>query len=152
MDRDIILSKKVNETTTISFHDKCRKIAGDRWYVEILCKITVIASENLWKEVSENDPHLLSCIRQKIGNELTYSISRIKNFVDEKQKDTLSLEIMKQMEDNLMQYFKMESFETKLFEKIYQEERVACLAAKNMEESPPDASDDEPADFSHLFR
>ena len=144
----------VNATTTISFHDESRKITGDRWFIEIICTVHVSVSEDLWKDVSGNDPHLLACIRENIGSKLTYSISRTKNFVDEKEKQALSLEIVKQIEDNLLEYLELPSFKTKLFEKRFQEERLNCLAGKNMEEPPSvaDNDDDEPTDFSHLFK
>ncbi len=150
----IIADKMIRDGISISFYDRSRKIAGDRWQVELVGEVEVQVSETFWAAVDESDADLLDCVRKKIGNRIHFSMSRIRNFVDQDEKQTVFDEMFRRFEENVLQYLDNPNFSQKLFVKHFNEAREKCLSKGYQTPEPDQPGDEEqgPADFSHLFK
>jgi len=150
----IIADKKIRDGISITFYDRSREIVGDRWQVELVGEMEIPVSETFWAAVSENDADLLDCVRKKIGNRIHFSVSRIRNFVDQDEKQPLIDEMVRRFEKNIMHYLDSPDFSQKLFVKNFNEARDKCIAERYRTSEPdqPEDEDQGPADFSHLFK
>jgi hypothetical protein len=146
--------RKTGNIMTINFIDRSRKIAGDRWLVELVGELEIPITENFWTVVSENDIDLLDCIRKKLGDRLQFSISRIRNFVADSEKEAVSAELISRFEENILPYMDKPDFVRKLFMKKFNEARDKCTSDQytSPNDAQPVEEDDGPADFSDLFK
>lgn len=152
MSQKIIHTKKLDDIT-ISFIDNSRPVAGDRWYIEIVCNATLPCTAELWTTVPDSDTMLLDCIQNAMGTHLLFSITRSRIFIADDTKDSIVNELIKQVDENILHYVNKQSFRNKLFEKKYQEARERCLTATTDKEiSAEIQEEEEPVDFSHLFK
>jgi len=150
----ILAGKKIRDGISITFYDHSREIVGDRWQVELVGEMEIPVTETFWAVVHESDADLLDCVRKKIGNRIYFSISRIRNFVDQNEKQPVIDEMVQGFEENIMHYLDNPDFSRKLFVKNFTAAREKCMAER-YRTSEPDQSDDadqDPADFSHLFK
>jgi hypothetical protein len=149
-----IADKKTRDGISITFYDRSREIVGDRWQVELTGEVEIPVSETFWAAVSENDGDLLDCVRKKIGNQIHFSVSRIRNFVDQAEKQPLLDEMVRRFEENIMHYLDSPNFTQKLFVKYFNEAREKCLfeGYRTPEPDQPEDEDQGPADFSRLFK
>lgn len=151
----IIAEKKIRDGIAITFFDRSRKIAGDRWLVELVGEVEVPVAECFWTAVDERDEDLLNCVRKELGDRLTFSLSRVRNFVDHEDKQKILDEMVRRFEENIMQYLDTPNFSEKLFVKQYKEVKEKCIATGYHPQPPGPSEEDEeqgPADFSHLFK
>ena len=150
----IIADKKIRDGISITFYDRSREIVGDRWQVELAGEVEIPVSETFWTAVHESDGDLLNCVRKKIGNRLHFSVSRIRNFVDQEDKQPVLDEMVRRFEENIMHYLDSPNFTQKLFVKNFNEAREKCIAERNQAALPdqPEDEDQGPADFSDLFK
>ena len=138
----------------INFIDRSRKIAGDRWLVELIGEMEIPIAQDLWDPVSESDHDLLDCIRKKLGDRLQFSISRIRNFVADDDKEDVLNELISRFEENIVPYTNKPDFVRKLFMKNFNEARKKCLTHRHTAQQDKETAveDEGPADFSDLFR
>ena len=146
--------QKIGNVMAMNFIDHSRKIAGDRWLVELVGEMDIPITQNLWAAVSENDAILLDCIRKKLGGRLRFSISRIRNFVADNEKEAVLNELLSRFEENILPYMDKPDFVQKLFMKNFNEARNKCASDRNTAPSAaqPAEEDEGPADFSDLFK
>jgi hypothetical protein len=149
-----IADKKIGDNISITYFDRSRKITGDRWLVELTGEVEVAVSETFWATVHEPDSDLLECIRKRIGDHIHFSISRNRNFVDEKEKQKIFAELFGRFEENVAQYLDSPDFSHKLFVKHFNEAKEKCQTEgyRTPEPELPEDEDQGPADFSHLFK
>lgn len=149
-----IAEKKIRDGIAVTFYDRSRKIAGDRWLVELVGKAEVSVAEHFWSAVDEKDEKLLACVRKELGNRLTFSLSRVRNFVDQEEKQQTLDEMIRRFEENILQYLDAPNFSQKLFVKQYNDAKKKCITEGYRPPQPaqPDDEDLGPADFSHLFK
>ena len=138
----------------INFIDRSRKIAGDRWLVELVGEMEIPFAKDLWDPVTESDHDLLDCIREKLGDRLRFSISRIRNFVADDEKEDVLNELISRCEENIVPYTNKPDFVRKLFMKNFNEARKKCLTDRHTAQQDEETAveDEGPADFSDLFR
>ena len=149
-----IADKKIRDGISITYYDRSREIAGDRWLVELVGEMEVPVSETFWAAVRESDGDLLDCVRKEIGNRIHFSVSRVRNFVDQEEKQTVLDEMVRRFEENIMHYLDSPDFSQKLFVKNFNEAREKCLSEEYRTPKPDQPEDENqgPADFSHLFK
>ena len=149
-----IADKKIRDGISITYYDRSREITGDRWQVELVGEMEIPVSETFWAAVHESDGDLLDCVRKKIGNRIHFSVSRIRNFVDQEKKQQVLDEMVRRFEENIMHYLGNPDFSQKLFVKYFNEAREKCLSKgyRTPEPDQPEDEDQGPADFSHLFK
>jgi flagellar motor switch protein FliG len=149
-----ITSQTKGNAISITYSDRSRKIAGDRWLVELVGEMETPITQNFWAAVSEDDALLLECIRKNLGDRLQFSISRIRNFVAVHEKEAVFNELLDRFEKNIAPYMDKPDFVRKLFMKNFNEARKRCVADRDTAQGDmQDVEEDEgPADFSDLFK
>jgi len=149
-----ITGRKTGKVISMNFIDRSRKIAGDRWLVELVGEMDIPITQDFWAAVSENDAHLLHSIQKKLGDRLRFSISRIRNFVADDDKEAVLDELMSRFEENILPYMDTPDFVRKLFMKNFNEARKKCIADRYISpnDAQPAGEDEGPTDFSDLFK
>lgn len=150
-----IIDKKIAGNIRVRFYDRSRPIAGDRWLVKLDCEAVIPAAGEFWGQVDEEDKEILACTQKKIGANLTFSVSRERNFIAEQERQSVLDELMRRVEENIMHYLDNPEFPRKLFAKQYKSAKEKCLLEKyyrnkTIDQSPED--DDGEVDFSELFK
>jgi len=150
-----ITGQKSGNVISMNFIDRSRKIAGDRWLVELVGEMEIPITQNLWTAVSEKDALLLDCIQKKLGDRLRFSISRVRNFVADSEKKAVLDELLSRFEENLLPYMDKPDFVQKLFMKNFNEARNKCVSDRHTSQREAQTAKEEdegPADFSDLFK
>ncbi len=148
-----LFQKKISDSMTLVCYDNSQVVAGDRWLIEISCKVIIKNKKEFWTSICEEDTELLECIKEKIGQELVYSFLKKKFFVDDSEKETVLYKLVDQMKENTMQYISHPEFPMNFFTQQYNLVRDECLTLNDQKHNVTKADkNDEPADFSHLFK
>lgn len=147
---------ELNNNLSVSLYDLSRKVAGDRWLIRIKCIATAGLPEEFFKKKleAEDDPGLVDDIKEKFGGTLSFEMSRELNFVDENDKDGVTVYLMDSLRNNTIDYIGRESFLDKLLAKKYEEFRREILTGRELglTDQEEDDEDEGPADFSACFR
>lgn len=148
---ETLVEKKLANGLAFIITDRSRLIAGDRWYLNIVCEVSLPLTDAHFADCGEDTPALSGQIRQLMGAELKLELSQERNFVDDAVKDDLSQELLARITDNITDYLAAESFPSRLFASRYREAKKNCLL--NMARGVDIPADDEvgPADFSACF-
>lgn len=147
-----VTGQKIGNVVSINYIDRSRKIVGDRWLVELVGEMDIPITETFWAAVSENDVDLLDCIQKKLGDRLRFSISSIRNFVADDEKEAVFNELISRFEENIAPYMDKPDFVQKLFLKNFNDARGKCVSdwyPPQSDEEPEEV--ESPADFSDLF-
>lgn len=144
--------QKIGNVASINYIDRSRRIAADRWLVELVGEMEVPITEAFWAAVSENDVDLLDCIRKKLGDRLRFSISRTRNFVADDEKEAVFNELLSRFEENIAPYMDRPDFVQKLFIRNFNKAREKCVSDWYPPQGDEEPEEGEgPADFSDLF-
>ena len=70
----------------LSFYDESKKIAGDRWQVNLTARIQILMDQVHFTRI---DSEKISEIIKEIGEKINYEKKLVRNFVAEKQKEEI---------------------------------------------------------------
>ncbi|WP_136806940.1 hypothetical protein [Desulfosediminicola flagellatus] len=134
----------------VRFYNESRRVAGDRWQVNVRYDAVVPVSEAFWSLVS-GEPELIDEIRATLGSEIVLTNLNERNFISEEEKEPLIAEIVNRARENMLGYFADPSFPESYFKRRFKEAREE-IERKKREVWVEDNDDtEEPDDFSHLF-
>ncbi len=88
MEPQPIETRRLKNGLTLTIHDLSRKVAADRWRVELSARIT-ISVEECWFGPALPAPAGLSDMRAALGEAARIEYRDIRNFVDEREKTVL---------------------------------------------------------------
>jgi hypothetical protein len=147
-----LLEQKLDNRTVLALYDRSRQIAGDRWVIRIHGEARFPMDPNFFSHIDEEDPELLSMVKERLGNELVFTLSRERNFVSEEEKEQLISELVGKVRANLTGYLGLPEFPEKLFRKQYEEQkRKAIIDREIMSRREAAAEEEFPADFPSCF-
>jgi hypothetical protein len=145
--------KKLDNGVYVQVTDQSRQVAGDRWYIKIVCRITMPIKEGIIKLRGDDDsPELLARISDRIGDEAKKDFVLERNFVDEAIKEEVSEELLSRIKDNIKGYLSMEKFPSHFLDSCYDEARLACQTMTEQPFAEQSGGDEGPADFSGCFK
>ncbi len=147
-----ILEKTLTNDLNVKITDHSRLIAADRWYIKIVCEVSLTLGGDHFADCREDDPELFGLIRHRIGDVIRMELVQERNFVDTAVKEDIVRELLTRISENMTGYLSSESFPGRLFDMRYDEARKACLVDLARGDDNYEAGDDEPADFSACFR
>lgn len=130
--------------------DASRQVAGDRFNIRLICKLTV-PIRDLWFSGMTECPDTVMIIRKRLGETLEFQIEKQRNFVAESEKDEIVAELVGQIHTNLGEYLSSDRFPEKLFAARYKEEKEKAARAEFDEVIDSQEEDEGPADFSSCF-
>jgi len=112
----LISTFSLENNLLISFYDGSKKIAGDRWQVNLTARIQILTAQ---VQFTRMDPEKRSEIIQVVGEQINYEKKLIRNFVGEKQKE----ETVKALYESFLQitrpYFSHRQFAERFVIKTY---------------------------------
>ena len=148
---NIIKAIDLDNGMKVTVSDESGKVAGDRWLVKVRCEAQMATAHHLDKVVE--DTELLDPIGREMGGHVRFVLHKERNFVDEKHKNDVVDESVKQIMNNIERYLASESFPARLFDQRYTEARNMVLTRRQSEQKVDSTWDDDdgPADFSGLF-
>lgn len=154
---EILEQRSLDNGMSLTLSDLSRKVAGDRWLVRVVWEAVIPVAEDLFSRLPETDPLLHSAVREGLGQSITFSVARERNFVADGDRAAMVDSLRQQGLANMLSYLSSPLFPEKLFLRRYEEETQACLLARHLaaqqQERDSQAGDDgEPADFSACFR
>ena len=143
--------KKLDNGLLVRIEDHSRKVAGDRWYIKLVCTASMDVDREKLKACGNGDPELLSRISEHIGQEISKDFLLERNFVDDRDKDGVVEELLSRIKENINIYLAAERFPEFMLTDRYQEASKICRTLVGRME-PEDPVDEEgPADFSACF-
>ena len=138
---------------TVSFRDESKKMAADRWLIKLKCEASLPLTESYFDHLSLDDTDFLIFLRERLGSNLSYVISKERTFVDEKNKDKIYGDMLTELQENTVSYIGSSLFPQKLFESHFEKLKKEYAVKKEMDMLEEDAEDDDgPADFSACFQ
>ena len=131
----------------ISFHDESRPVAGDRWFVRLVCRIEVpVLESDLPVENGEGE-----ALREALGRSVGVEFIRERNFIAAPEKEAVLHGLLADLERHAIPYLDNEALAGRLVRR-----RLAELGSRRcgMVALPAREPDDDPgpADFSACFR
>ncbi len=120
-DKGIIVEKiDLGNGLELCLLDHSRILAGDRWLVSVEARIEVPLSEVYLDGVKDAE-HILSILKKEYGEKVDYSYIQEKHFVDQKEKDSIFQQFIKNIKDNLLNYLSHPKLAQKILLARYRE-------------------------------
>jgi hypothetical protein len=147
-----IYKEELANGITARVTDKSRQVAGDRWYIKLVCTVILPVAEGMVKVRDDDGPELLTMVRTRLGSEAMKEFVQERNFVDEQEKDEVLAELLVRTKGNIKGYLASAKFPAPFFDRCCDEARTACLAEINLPTEEQADDDDGPTDFSGCFQ
>jgi hypothetical protein len=100
----------------LSFYDGSKKIAGDRWQVNVTARIQILTDQ---VQFTRMDPEKRCQILQTVGEKIIYEKKLIRNFVAEKQKEETITALWKSFLQITRPYYSHRQFAERFILKTY---------------------------------
>ncbi len=147
----LIETKTLENGVTLSLFDFCRQVAGDRWYVKILCRMELAVPAEKLAE-SGLDAAGQAAFSDHYKDILVHEFAKERNFIDENVKDEVVRAIISQINENSLSYVANPVFADNLFRQKVDEFMQEQAIRAQMGLVHDEGEDDEPADFSACFQ
>ena len=144
--------EKLDNGISVRVTDQSRQVAGDRWYIKLVCTVSMSVEEGAIKVCDDDGPELLARIREHIGNEASKDFVLERNFVDEREKDDVSDELLIRIKENIKGYLASDKFPSLFLDRCYDEARLVCQNVTDLPVAEQSGEDEGPTDFSDCFR
>lgn len=148
---NIIVSHTLDNGLVVTIIDKCRLIAGDRWYVKIICQTSGPYSAEQCEKLLTDEEYAAFCEKYPNGK-ITFQYEKERNFVDAAVKDAVLDELVAQIIESNLGYMGKDSFAENLLQKMVDEFIVEFKVRKEMGLLESDEEVEEPDDFSACFK
>jgi hypothetical protein len=147
-----IYKEELANGITARVTDQSRLVAGDRWYIKLVCTVSLPVKEEMIKVRDDDGPELLSMVRTWLGSEINKEFVQERNFVDEQEKNEVVAELLARTKENIKGYLASAKFPAPFLDRCCDEARTACLAEINLPNEEQADDDDGPTDFSGCFQ
>lgn len=84
MTENLIKTIPLSDTLTLNLFDASKKIAGDRWQVTLMARMTMRV-DNFFSDKNPGDPPTDN-IKGALGDAVSWEIIKQRNFIDAKKK------------------------------------------------------------------
>ena len=115
-EKKLISTSSLENDLLISFYDESKKIAGDRWQVNLTAKIQILTDQVQFTRI---DKEKRSEILQVIGEQVNYEKKLIRNFIAEKQKEETVTALYESFLQITRPYFSHRQFAERFVLKTY---------------------------------
>lgn len=147
----VLLEKNLTNGMRVTFFDESKKVAADRWLVRIRCEAVLLPADEMFPNDAEAE--LRREFMEKYGAGVRHVIIKERNFIDERDRDAVRDDLLRQLLDNAFAYLGGARFPGSLLEKKFTDFRQERELARRMSELTGDEEDEDgPADFSFCFR
>ena len=151
----LITNRSLDNGMDLHYFDSSKRMAGDRWLVRLQCKSAFPVLNFYYNQYHHIEPELFDALKEKMGESVSFEITKERTFVPEQDKDTVLHELIEQADSTISSYLNTPQFSEKVFiqqvEKVMQqletERAMRSLTNRNSQLE----EDEGPADFSHCF-
>jgi hypothetical protein len=112
MRKKLISKIDLDNGLTLELYDRSKVVAGDRWLISFIARIDVDVKKEYFKEFDSEIP--FREIKALLGDQVTFSYEKSRNFVDEKEKDGLLSDLKDNFLKSDLQYLSSRNFPQKL--------------------------------------
>jgi hypothetical protein len=112
----LIITISLENDLFISFYDGSKKIAGDRWQVNLTARIQILTDQVQFTRV---DSEKKSEIIKEVGEQINYEKKLIRNFIADNQKEETVTALWKSFLQNNRPYFSHRQFAERFMLKTY---------------------------------
>lgn len=116
MEKKIINTIYLENGLILSIYDESRKIAGDRWQVNLTAVIQILTGQVQFTRI---DPKKRFEVIQTVGEQIHYEKKLIKNFVADKEKEEIVLALSGSFLQNTKSYLSHRQFAERFVLKCY---------------------------------
>lgn len=102
------------------FFDRSRRIAGDRWQIEILARMDIQIDNCLQVEQTVN-PITAQDMKNVLGERVSFEKIMVLNFIDEKEKDSTVMNMCESYLSSAEEYLSHKDFAERFLKKTYRE-------------------------------
>ncbi len=149
--QNIIVSHTLDNGLIVEIIDQSRLIAGDRWYVKIVCVTTGPYPADKCKKLLTEEQ--FQAFEEKYPDcEIVFSYEKERNFVDDAVKEEVLQELVDNIESSNIDYMAKQSFADNLLDKTIEEFIQEFSVRKEMGLLEKRDEVEEPDDFSACFK
>jgi hypothetical protein len=134
----IIERRKLENGMELILSDRSRMITGDCWLVDLECVMKIPIPESYWTSLAEEEPQLLAEVRSILGDWLSFTINKKRNFVETDEREGQLQEMAQQVLNSMLEYLSRPNFPIRLFKKQYTETRDRLLVHQAMQRGADD--------------
>jgi hypothetical protein len=109
MQKKLIDKIKLENGLAIELYDRSRRVAGDRWLVGFEARIDIGVKPEYFQGQGSGNPSFDS-IREVLGEKITYSCEKSRQFIEETQKDKVLQGIKERFVETTLTYFSGRNF------------------------------------------
>lgn len=99
---------------TLELWDKSRIVAGDRWKIIVIAQVNIPVEKTLFG-LNANPPADFDEMKQLLGESVRFEKKMERFFIDEKEKDRVTQEIMDSLLESLFPYLSHPQFCKRFF-------------------------------------
>ena len=148
---NLIVSHSLANGLTVEIIDKSRLVAGDRWYVKIICVTTGSYSSAKINELLDEEQYRAFLEKYPEGK-IIFQYAKERNFVDDAVKVEVLQELVDNIADSNLDYMAKESFAMNLLDKTVEAFIEEYKVRKEMGLLEDTEEVEEPDDFSACFK
>jgi hypothetical protein len=112
MEEKLIHQMRLENGLTLELVERSKKVALDRYFISLLARMT-IPVEAKWFGASPQAEHQARSIASALGRSLVYEKKLERNFVDEKEKESIVNDFCHSIESHLARYYAHPDFPKK---------------------------------------
>ena len=112
----LISTFSLEDDLLISFYDGSKKIAGDRWQVNLTARIQILTDQ---VQFTRMEPEKRFEIIQEVGEQINYEKKLIRNFIAEKEKEETVTALYESFLQITRPYFSHRQFAERFVLKTY---------------------------------
>ncbi len=121
MQEQLIKSIPLDNGQVLNIYDASKKIAGDRWQVNLVARMVISVNEILLENNATNPP--ITEIKQALGDTVEYENKKQRNFIDEKEKPTVFTDLLDTFIKYSVPYLSHPDFPKRFIIKKYHEHK-----------------------------
>ncbi len=150
----VLASKELANGQELTFYDNSRRVAGDRWQLQLVGKVEMALDRVALAREVAGQPGLGEYIERELGGTLAFVVRRERNFVAEEDKERLLAEFQGELVANMAAYLAQPNFAAKFLVRRCLELGRSHALARQRQALVEEESEEEsgPADFSACFR
>ena len=120
MEAKLVETIPLENGLVLEVYDNSRPVAGDRWLVSFEARIEVPLNPDDFADRDTEAPSF-EAIRQVVGEKVTYTFEKKRNFIDQKEKHEVFEGLKGRFLDATLAYLSSEKFPQKIILSRYEE-------------------------------
>jgi wyosine [tRNA(Phe)-imidazoG37] synthetase (radical SAM superfamily) len=121
MKEQLINSIPLDNSQILNIYDASKKIAGDRWQVNLVARMLISVYEINSENNAENPP--IAEIKKALGDTVEYEVKKQRNFIDDKEKNTVLTDLLNTFIKYSIPYLSHPEFAKRFIIKKYHEHK-----------------------------